>query len=89
MFRNLKNQSGHEKHLQLLKQKQRGNVKRLENSLSQIKRLRRVIDCVYKQRLIILEEQLQHLKMQSSSKKVIRKLKSLDQIPKVILFYIT
>lgn len=33
----------------------------------------------------MLEEHLQHLKMQSSSKKVIRKLKSLDQIPIVIL----
>lgn len=35
----------------------------------------------------MLEENLQHLKSQSSSKKVIRKLKSLDQLPKVILFF--
>lgn len=67
--------------MQLFKQKQRGSVKKLEHSLSQIKRLGRVIDSVYKQRLIMLEEHLQHLRMQSSSKKVIRKLKSLDQMP--------
>eukprot|EP00102_Acyrthosiphon_pisum_P010643 XP_008179023.1 PREDICTED: centrosome-associated protein 350 [Acyrthosiphon pisum] len=80
--KNLKNRPGHEKQFQLFKQKQRGSVKKLEYSLSQVKRLGRVIDSVYKQRFIMLEEHLQHLRNKSSSKKVIRKLKSLEQIPK-------
>lgn len=42
---------------------------------------------VYKQRIIMLKEHLQNLRMQSSSKKVIRKLKSLNQIPRVIIIY--
>lgn len=87
IFRNFKNRPGYEKQLQLFKQKQRGRVKKLEHSLSQVKRLGRVLDSVYKQRLIMLEEHLQHLRMQSSSKKIIRKLKSLDQSPKVIRIY--
>lgn len=81
--KNLKNKLGHEKQFQLFKQKQRGSVKKLENSLSQIKRLGRVIDSVYKQRFIMFNEHLQHLRNQSSSKKVIRKLKSLEQFPKI------
>lgn len=55
--------------------------------MSQVKRLGRVIDSVYKKRLIMLNEYLQYLKTQSSSKNVIRKLKSLDQNPKVIFIY--
>lgn len=35
----------------------------------------------------MLEQHIQQLKMQSSSKKIIRKLKSLDQVPKVKLIY--
>lgn len=84
IFRNLKNRPNHEKQIQLFKQQQRGRIKKLEYSLSQVKRLGKVIDSVYKQRLIMLEEHLQHLRMQSSSKKVMRKLKSLEPIPKVI-----
>ncbi|KAL4132206.1 hypothetical protein QTP88_009408 [Uroleucon formosanum] len=80
--KSLKNRPGHEKQFQLFKQKQRGSVKKLEHSLSQVKRLGRVIDSVYKQRFIMLEEHLQHLRNQLSSKKVIRKLKSLEQFPK-------
>ncbi|CAH1725966.1 unnamed protein product [Aphis gossypii] len=80
--KNFKNRPGYEKQFQLFKQKQRGTVKKLEHSLSQVKRLGRVIDSVYKQRFIMLEEQLQHLRNQSSSKQVIRKLKRLDQFPK-------
>jgi len=57
----------------------------LEHSLSQVKQLGRVIESVYKQRLTMLEEHLHYLRLQSSSKKVIRKLKTLDQIPRVIL----
>ncbi|VVC25630.1 Hypothetical protein CINCED_3A023348 [Cinara cedri] len=68
--------------VQLIKQKQRGRVKKLEQSLSQVVQLGRTIDSLYKQRLIMLNEQLQHLKMQSSSKKIIRKLKNLDRITK-------
>jgi len=73
----------------LFKQKQRGSVKKLEHSLSQVKRLGKVIDSVYKQRFIMLEEHLQHLRNESSSKKVIRKLRSLEQFPKVIFVYLT
>ncbi|XP_025202491.1 centrosome-associated protein 350-like [Melanaphis sacchari] len=80
--KNFKNRPGYEKQFQLFKQKQRGTVKKLEHSLSQVKRLGRVIDSVYKQRFIMLEEHIQHLRNQSSSKKVMRKLKSLDQFPK-------
>lgn len=83
----MKNRPIHEKQLQLFKQKQRGSIKKLEHSLFQIKQLGRVIDSVYKKRLTMLEEHLQHLRMQSSSKKVIRKIKSLDQISKVILLF--
>jgi len=57
----------------------------LEHSLHQVKKLGREIDSFYTRRLIILKEHIQYLKMQSSSKKVIRKLKNLDQIPKVVL----
>lgn len=80
--KNFKNRPGYEKQFQLFKQKQRGTVKKLEHSLLQVKRLGRVIDSVYKQRFVMLEEQLQHLRNQSSSKQVIRKLKRLDQFPK-------
>lgn len=86
-YSNLKNRLGHEKQFQLFKQKQRGTVKKLEHSLSQVKRLGRVIDSVYKQRFIMLEEHLQQLRNQLSSKKVIRKLKSLEQFPKVMFVY--
>jgi len=75
-IKNLKNRPSYEKQFQLFKQEQRGTVKRLEHSLSQVKRLGRVIDSVYKQCFIMLEEHIQHLKNESSSKKIIRKLKS-------------
>jgi len=80
----LKNRPGYEKQLQSLKQKHRGEVKKLEHSLYQVKRLGREIDSFYTRRLIILKEHIQYLKMQSSSKKVIRKLKNFDLVPKVI-----
>lgn len=81
MFRHFKPQPGQ---LQLIKQKQRGSIKKLEQSLFQVKQLSRTVDSLYKQRLIMLNEHLQHLRKQSSSKKIIRKLKNLDRIPKVI-----
>lgn len=87
-YRNFKNRPGHEKEFQLFKQQHRGRIKKLENSLSHVKRLGRVIDSVYKQRIIMLEEHLLYLKMQSSSKKVIRKLKNLDKIPKVLFMHL-
>lgn len=78
---NLKNRPGHDKQIQLFKQKHRGSVKKLEHSLLQVKKLGKVIDSVYKQRITMLESHLLHLRMQSSSKQVIRKLKTLDHIP--------
>lgn len=71
----------------MFKQQHRGRLKKLENSLAQVKRLGRVIDSVYKRRLFMLEQHLSYLKNDSSSKKVIRKLKSLDHIPKVRLMF--
>lgn len=87
-FRNFKNPLGHINEFQLFKQQHRGRLKKLENSLAHVKRLGRVIDSVYKRRIFMLDEHLLYLRMESSSKKVIRKLKSLDHIPKVKLIYL-
>ncbi|XP_050434945.1 uncharacterized protein LOC126842108 isoform X1 [Adelges cooleyi] len=78
----LKNRPGQEKQIQLLKQKQRSSVKKLEHAISQVKLLSKLIESLYKQQICMLEEQIRYLKVQSSSKKIIRKLKSLDHCSK-------
>jgi len=83
-FSILKNRHGYEKKLQLFKQKHRGNVKKLEHSLYQVKHIGVEIDSFYEQQLIILKAHVQYLKMQSSLKKVIRTFKNLNRVPKVI-----
>ncbi|XP_050538333.1 putative uncharacterized protein DDB_G0282133 isoform X2 [Daktulosphaira vitifoliae] len=69
-----KNCSYQEKQVHQLKHGSR--IKKIENALFHIQHIGKVMDYMNQQRILLLEEQLQCLKMQISSKKLFRKIKN-------------